>query len=99
MTAKIVEKPRPWLRVSIQELNRDDLVVYRYDKDFAPDELVPPDQYEPFSPSLFPRVAEFREETRAHYRSKERPLLFFRLPHALYRGSIPRSMFDIVEVR
>jgi hypothetical protein len=63
--------------------------------------LVDPSEWVPFAPSVLTALAAVNDETRSYYREcardGTRPLVWARLPHVLYRGTLDTRRLKVVD--
>lgn len=96
---KIWEEPRPWLSIELSELEPANAIILNYTRDFSEDLMLGNSDFSPYRPENVSAMSGFRAETRDYYRTADDPLLFFRLPHLLYKGVLPRKLLSVVHVQ
>jgi hypothetical protein len=98
--AGIALPPLRWFEIDPAELEPGRLQVYWYRHD-GRDRKYEPDNWEPFRMELLTQLRSVPRATREHYvdaaRAGRRPLVFFRIPHVLYHGSLDIDRLLVIE--
>lgn len=102
-TAGAKPKSMQWFQVDPLALNFnvENAAIYQYPSKVRGDFAKNPEDFEAFAPHLLAAIDGLPMATINHYRSSQttgNPLfLFHRLPHVLYRGSLPIENMTIIE--
>lgn len=88
-----------FLEIDPKLLNPDKTVLYLY---FTDGPGLNPKEIIRFNPNELDKYSELRYETKKYYREKyltnERPLLFYKIPHILFKGSIDIKETAVLEI-
>jgi hypothetical protein len=88
-------------RVDPSRLDPSVAVVYRCAHKKREDALAP-ENFAPFAAETLEEYAQLPEATRVYYHRMiekgERPLLFHRVPHILYKGTLDMAEIPVVEI-
>lgn len=83
-------------QIPAEDLLNKKTIVYLY-KQKSPDKKLEPENFIPFRTNDIASYAVLPEETKTYYKEtfmkQERPLLFHRVPHILYQGSLNISHY------
>lgn len=89
------------VEIETQKLEYEKLVVYLYQQS-TPEEKLQKENFVAFSQELVEVYKKVPEETKSYYRqcynAGKRPLVFYKIPHFLYQGTIDIKDCNIIEV-
>jgi hypothetical protein len=81
-------------------LEKERMIVYLYDRPSFGSDHIPEDEWERFETSQLPRYSVIPQFTLGYYRDTialgKEPLLFVRIPHILYKGTLDVRGLKIV---
>lgn len=91
---------RTWFKVNPHILDKENTIVWLYPQDRV--EQFRKEFFVPYNVSDLNNYSELHQDTLDYYNSKiqegKRPLLFHRVPHILYRGTLPLNTLEVIDI-